>query len=152
MLTTEPASVMLLIIIIWLVILTSLFFWLLRHYQRLVKGAKSENLQQILEKILSSQSVNSKEIKSLATQISKLNADANYNFRKMGLVRFNPFAQTGGDHSFCLALLDNKNTGIVVTSLHSRELTRFYIKPVKEGTSKHQLSNEEKLAIKKASI
>jgi hypothetical protein len=65
-------------------------------------------------------------------------------------VRFNPFADTGGDQSFALALLDAKGNGVVVSSLHTRTATRFYAKPVAGGASTLSLSDEEVRALKQA--
>lgn len=70
---------------------------------------------------------------------------------KVGLVRFNPFDDIGGDQSFTLALLDHNNSGVIITSLHTRENTRIYAKPVKNGEGQSMsLSKDEKLAIVKA--
>ena len=44
----------------------------------------------------------------------------------IGLARFNPFGNVGGNQSFCLALLIRKNLGIILTSLHGRNGTRVY--------------------------
>ena len=68
----------------------------------------------------------------------------------IGLVRFNPFQETGGDQSFALALLDGRGDGIVISSLHSRAMTRFYAKPVKGGASSVSLSDEESKAVQQA--
>ena len=68
----------------------------------------------------------------------------------VGLVRFNPFDDTGGDQSFALALLDGRGDGVVISSLHGRTGTRFYAKPVKAGTSTLSLSDEEVQALKQA--
>jgi len=77
--------------------------------------------------------------------------DGLYDIQRIGLVRFNPFAETGGDQSFCLAILDGQGSGLVITSLHSRDTTRVYAKPVKRGkASGYELSAEEKRAIKNA--
>jgi hypothetical protein len=71
--------------------------------------------------------------------------------QKIGFVRFNPFPQTGGDQSFCLSLLDETDTGFVLSSLHSRDLTRFYAKTIKNGKADgYQLSKEERKAIQNA--
>jgi hypothetical protein len=67
--------------------------------------------------------------------------------QKFGLVRFNPFRNTGGDQSFVLALLDNHDSGILMTSIHGREGTRVYIKTVEYGKSEHTLSAEEQAAL-----
>ena len=66
----------------------------------------------------------------------------------IGLVRFNPFDDTGSDQSFAIALLDDRRDGVVISSLHGRANTRIFAKPVAEGTSSHTLSEEEAQAIR----
>lgn len=71
--------------------------------------------------------------------------------QKMGFVRFNPFNDTGGDQSFCLAILNGHDTGIVISSLHSREQTRIYAKRIVAGkTEGVELSREEAEALNRA--
>lgn len=70
--------------------------------------------------------------------------------QKIGVVRFNPFRNTGGDQSFVLALLDNNDSGVLLTSIHGREGTRIYIKGVAFGKSEYKLSTEEESALKAA--
>lgn len=70
---------------------------------------------------------------------------------KVGLYRYNPFDDLGGDQSFSLSILDSTNSGVILTSLHHRNFTRIYAKPVKNGQGDTiTLSNEEKSAIVKA--
>jgi len=69
----------------------------------------------------------------------------------VGVVRFNPFEDTGSNQSFALALLDSKRDGIVVSSLHSRQQTRLYLKSIAAGKSETPLSDEEAEALRKAS-
>lgn len=100
----------------------------------------------------------SKEIKALDKEIQELfeisnriHALAQRSVHKVGIIRFNPFKDIGGDQSFALALLDGKNSGLVVSSLHTREGTRIYSKPVVKGISeKYTLTEEEQQAIKEA--
>lgn len=70
--------------------------------------------------------------------------------QKISIVRFNPFGDTGGDQSFVLAVLDAHDSGYVMTSIHGREGTRVYIKPIDESKSKYPLSTEEKQALSQA--
>jgi len=72
------------------------------------------------------------------------------NFPQIGLTRFNPFNDVGGNQSFILVLLDKSNSGVIITSLHNRDNTRVYAKQVKNGQGVGvTLSKEEKDAIKK---
>ena len=61
----------------------------------------------------------------------------------LGLVRFDAFEDTGGAQSFALALIDDDGDGIVLTSLHSRQATRLYIKGIRRGVADSPLSAEE---------
>ena len=63
--------------------------------------------------------------------------------QKVGFVRFNPFQDTGGDNSFSVVLLDQKNNGVLFSSLYMRDGTRLYAKEVKNGATRTPLSDEE---------
>lgn len=101
---------------------------------------------------------NATEIKALDREIQQLFEISNKlhqlslkSIHKFEVVRFNPFKDIGGDQSFAIALLDGKNSGLVISSLHTREGTRIYAKPVTKGESeKYSLTEEEKNAIKQA--
>ena len=71
-------------------------------------------------------------------------------FQKIGVVRYNPLKDVGGNLSFTIALLDHKDNGIVITNIHSRDVDRLYAKPIKKGESDHNLSGEEREALSKA--
>ncbi|MBU4351360.1 DUF4446 family protein [Candidatus Parcubacteria bacterium] len=105
-----------------------------------------ENLQGVLKEL--------KALKSNFSELSKdlkgLKIESRSHFKRIGFVRYNPFTGVGGDQSFSIALLDDHNNGVVLTSLFSREGNRVYAKIVEKGVSPHVLSDEEKQAIKQA--
>lgn len=135
---------------IWLLGLTFFIISLFRYFNRLTKGAKGTSLTKVLDKILSEQEEASKDISELEREIKRLEEEGTLHIQKVGLIRFNPFKELGGDHSFSLALLDEENTGVILTGLHTRERTRVYVKEVVKGKSKIEHSAEEKKALKKA--
>lgn len=142
--------IVVIIIGVWLAGLTATTWLISRHYRRLVGNAKGEDLKKILNKILKETGSNKKEIARVSKEIRAQQKDGLNHIQKVGLVRFNPFSETGGDHSFSLALLDAAETGFVLTGLHTRERTRVYIKPVTKGKSKYELSKDEQKAIRQA--
>jgi hypothetical protein len=71
---------------------------------------------------------------------------------RIGLVRFDAFADAGGAQSFALALVDDEGDGIVLTSLHSRPTTRVYVKAIRRGVADAPLSAEETRALRDAGI
>ena len=139
------------VIVIWLSILSYLYYKLQRHYSILTEGANKKNLQEILEKTLREVHVAKKDIASLLVRCDTIEKDGLRHIQKVGLLRFNPFKDTGGDQSFILSLVDASNSGIVVSGLYSRSGTRWYAKKVAAGKGvDHTLTDEEKEAIKLA--
>lgn len=83
-------------------------------------------------------------------EMKKLEKKQKFSIQKLGIIRFNPFSDVGSDQSFSLALLDENNDGVVITSLYTREENRVYGKPIKDSKSEYTLSEEENQAIEKA--
>jgi len=112
------------------------------------RGRKKEpkNLKEVLAFLKKLE----KNIGSLSKDLKRLQEKTKFSLQKVGVVRFNPFSEVGGDQSFSIALLDENNDGIVITSLYTREGNRIFGKPIKKGKSQYPLSGEEEKAIKKA--
>ena len=87
------------------------------------------------------------EIKGI---IDAIDANLTHCIQKIGMVRYNAFKDTGSDLSFALAMLDEKNNGVVLNGIYSREMSNIYAKPVENGKSKYTLSEEEQMAIQRA--
>lgn len=90
------------------------------------------------------------ETKRISRELKEFKEGSKRSLCKVGLVRFNPFKESGGDQSFSVAVLDSNNNGFVITSYYSRESNRIYAKPVGNGSSSYSLSKEETEAIAKA--
>ncbi len=83
------------------------------------------------------------KLEELDPRVHTIESIATTSIQKVGFLRFNPFQDTGGDHSFILALLDREHNGVVLSSLYLRESTRLYAKQIKKGNPVQQLSSEE---------
>ena len=86
----------------------------------------------------------------LSARTALLEAAQRRSFQRVGLVRYNPFEETGGNQSFALALLDAGGDGWVLSSLHARSGTRVYAKAITAGRSDAGLSDEETAALRQA--
>lgn len=127
-----------------------LFFLQRRRLNSFLRGKNAESLENLIKSSL-------KNVEDMDLNFKKILAETNEQkkqfaatIKKVGVIRFNPFNNTGGDQSFALALLDSNNSGIVISSLYLREGTRIYAKPIKELKSSYPLSKEEEEAINKA--
>ncbi|PIU68449.1 hypothetical protein COS81_03960 [candidate division WWE3 bacterium CG06_land_8_20_14_3_00_42_16] len=145
--------ILFLLLLIWLVVLTILLNRQKKYYKKLFNETDGKELKEILESHLGRVAKVSQRMGDLEAIMKRIQEESNFYFQKIGFVRFNPFRETGGDQSFILALLDKKNNGIVISSLHGRNQTRLFAKTVKEGKAeKHTFSAEEESAVKKAII
>jgi hypothetical protein len=86
----------------------------------------------------------------LSTQIAQLARAQAQSLNRIGIVRFNPYGDTGGDLSFALAISNNEGNGIVITGLHTRNNSRFYAKPLINWDTAKTLSPEEADAVQRA--
>lgn len=121
------------------------------YYVRLAKDGKSGSLVKMMDSFAATTEENKRVLDNLMGKYDKLEKDGAAHIQKIGLVRFNPFKDTGGDQSFILALVDADNTGVVISSLHTRTGTRWYAKGVAHGKGvEHELSTEELEALKGA--
>jgi hypothetical protein len=139
------------IIILWLFII-SIFLWkAVSHYNKLGQGLKDKNFKSIMETLLKEMVIAKKDIDNLKLYCDKIQRDGLLHIQKIGLVRFNPFKDTGGDQSFILSLVDGNDTGVIISGLYARSGTRWYAKRIVKGKSlEHELSEEEKKALKEA--
>jgi hypothetical protein len=116
----------------------------------ITRGERGRSLESILEAHIDKVYAVAAELDELAARSAVLEASGRRSFQRIGLVRFNPFEDTGGNQSFALALLDAQGDGFVVSSLHARTGTRVYAKALTAGRADGALSNEETEALRRA--
>lgn len=92
---------------------------------------------------------------SESIKISEKNIEDIYNnlasdFYKIGLVKYNALEDIGGKLSFSLAMLNRKNSGFILNSVHSKEGCYTYIKEIIDGKAVLLLGNEEQEALEQA--
>lgn len=135
---------------VWLALLQRSHATLRRRLRRVLTDGSSTGLDELLERQSAQIATQSQRLDALNKLHQELEAITNRAIQKVGVVRYNPFSDAGGDQSFAIALLDTLGNGLVVSSLHSRTDTRVFAKPVQSGRSKYPLSDEEQDAIRKA--
>lgn len=120
------------------------------RYQELTRGTDGGSLQEVLEAHVSEVRSTMDCVRELDGLTRQLERSGRRHMQRIGFLRFNPFRDAGGDQSFALALADSDGNGFVVSSLHSRDVTRVYGKPLVAWDSVYALTEEEKQAIEKA--
>lgn len=121
-----------------------------RDYRELVRGTDGATLHDRLVGSAEQAVRASDRMGEIEAFHATIDARTRRSIQHIGLVRFNPFEDTGSDQSFAIALLDDARDGVVISSLHGRSNTRVFAKPVSGGVSAHTLSDEETQAIRTA--
>lgn len=117
----------------------------------LVHEASGHSLEDVLDRHLARVEAVDGRLAELDDRYRLLEAKSGDGLQHVGLVRFNPFSDTGSDQSFAIALLNDRRSGIVITSLHARDGTRVFAKSIEDGRATHALSEEEGEALRIAS-
>ena len=113
-------------------------------------GNDRHDLEQKLTHCLTTVSGVDAKYSDVVESLENLENHLNRCVQKIGIVRYNPFEDMGGDLSFTLALLNARDEGVVLNGIYNRDYAYTYAKPVKALQSKYPLSEEEKDAIKLA--
>lgn len=124
-----------------------------KRYRKMTAGADDVNVQQILIEYSEQISQAIEENNKIRSDIEKISSAAMRAITRVAVVRFNAFHDDTAELSYCIALLDEENTGVIISSLNGREFTRSYVKPVVKGKAQqYKLTKEEEQAIHDAGI
>jgi hypothetical protein len=124
------------VLVIWLLVLSVVLYKLFKVFGKLSQGVEADLAR--------------KGFIEVGKRLDFLESDGKNHVQKVGMVRFNPFSELGGNHSFSLAILDGYDSGMIITGLHTRDRTRVYLKEINKGKAVLELSSDEKKALAKA--
>ncbi|WMI81162.1 DUF4446 family protein [Anaerotignum sp. MB30-C6] len=110
----------------------------------------SHNLEMKIEKYYETSKSIEEKYGKLLDMVTDMDKTMRSNIQKVGLIRYNPFDEMGGNLCFALALLDGEDNGIVLNGIHSRTGSFTYAKPIQMGVSIYMLSEEEIKAVEMA--
>lgn len=119
-------------------------------WKDLLQGSDGESLETLLHSQLRDRVRIEHAIADIETRLSKLDQALAVSKRHLGLVRYDAFDDVGGNQSFALAVYDDSGNGAVMTSIVGRSECRVYCKPLVNGRSERDLSQEEQRAIREA--
>jgi hypothetical protein len=123
-----------------------------KRLKRFFLGKKAKDLEDTIVN-LEKDIVDLKRAKENAEKnIVSINSKLKKSIRGLETIRFNPFPDQGSNQSFAIGMLDEEGSGVVISSLYSRERMSIFAKPIKNNKSEYELSIEEKEALKKAEV
>lgn len=121
-----------------------------KKYEKFMQGKEVKSLEKeivgLIEDIIylkTSSDKNRKDIRSLYKNLE-------LSYQKMGIVKYDAFKQMGGQLSFSLCLLNDKDNGFIINSVHSTDGCYSYTKEIFNGECKISLGEEEQQALEQA--
>ncbi|MCD5390164.1 MAG: DUF4446 family protein [Candidatus Pacebacteria bacterium] len=132
---------------ILLIALTVWTYILTKKIKDLSAGKKASSLESIIienndliKKTKRRQKENTEKITHLKSELLKT-------IRDVSVVRFDALGDSGGKQSFAIGLTDAHKNGVVISSMYTRGSMNVFAKKIIKGTSKHNLTDEEKQVI-----
>jgi hypothetical protein len=119
-------------------------------YNKFMNGLSDASIEEVLDDCIEKVNNVIGKNKEIEYQLNAIKRNMYYCVQKVGIIRYNAFDDVGSDLCFSIALLDNNDDGVVISSLYARDSSSTYAKPVSRGKSKYALSAEEIKAIDNA--
>lgn len=119
----------------------------IKYEKNMNKLGEGKDFAQMLQNYVSQVDKLNKRDDQIIEVCNNINKELSHCIKKVGLYKYDAFGNTKNSLSFTLALLDRENNGIVINSIYGQDNSNVYSKPIIKGTSKYNLSLEEKEAI-----
>ena len=122
-----------------------------KRYKKMMTGVDGGNLERLINGQVDEINMVVNGQKELQREIERVDSVLAKAITRIAVIRFDAFDDVPGtDLSYCVAMLDANNNGIVISGIFGREDTRTYVKPIVDGVSSYKLTNEEERALKEA--
>lgn len=135
-------SFVILVLIIW-------GFYTEHRFKKFFAGTNAKNLEEVMISLDKQMS----ELKDMQIKINKhlsiVDKRLDQGVRNIETIRFNPFGDAGSNQSFAMSFLNDEGNGVILSSLYARDRMSIFAKPIKNGKSDFDLSNEEKEVLNK---
>lgn len=119
-----------------------------KYVEYMTKVGDGQDITNVLKNYLEDVTIVKENTQTLKKYCREMEQNMNKCIQKVGMIRYNPYQNTGSDLCFALALLDFEDSGVVINGVYSRDnTTNTYAKPIEKGKSKYTLVKEEEEAL-----
>ena len=134
---------------LFLLAAVSLFFHIRMEIRmkKLFRGSKASDLESVMRDITDALHSLHDSKEAHDARLTLLEKKLSARGRGVKLLRFNPFKDVGGNQSFAVAIINEHGDGVVFSSLHSRDRQSVFAKPIKDGKSDIELTEEEQAVV-----
>lgn len=145
------SAIIILILIALIISLKSDVSDMKKRYKKMMAGSDGVSLEKMLLDHVEEVKDVVEEQKRTRDDIKRIDALLQKAITKTAVIRFSAFEDVGADLSYCVAMLDDENNGVIFSTINGRDTTRSYVKPIEDGICKHyKLSGEEEQVLNEA--
>lgn len=139
--------ILILALAVLLIVLFTQFRSMKKKTMKFMKGKDGRSLEKDIIGLFEDNRFIKNENETIKEDIRQIQKRMRHCFQKVGLVKYDAFNQMGGKLSFCLCLLDERDSGFLLNSVHSSDGCYSYTKEIERGECKLSLGDEEKKAL-----
>ncbi len=139
--------ILLFISLIAIIVLIVELVKLTRRFNRFTKGRSAKSLENEIAEMFEENTAIIKQTEKNTADIKRIYKALEKTYQKAGLVKYDAFAQMGGKLSFSLCMLNEKNDGFIINSVHGTDGCYTYSKIISDGKCDLALGDEEKKAL-----
>ena len=123
-----------------------------KRYKQMMANSEGQSVEQMLASHTSTVNEVAEGQQKMQNRISTLEELIRSSLSRVSVVHFDAFEKTGQGLSYCVAILDRNNNGVIFSSICGQESERSYVKPIEEGrvADKYKLTKEEEQALRQA--
>ncbi len=122
------------------------------RYKRMMSGAEGSSIEQMLAEHTSEVKEAVGEYRKIQGKLDTLEELMRNSLARVAVIHFDAFEKTGQGLSWCVAILDRNNNGVIFSSICGQEAERSYVKPIEDGrvAANYKLTKEEEQALRQA--
>ena len=132
-----------------IIVLTKIVF-LTKKYNAFMKGSDGSSLERSVLTKWKEIEILKEKLEVTSEKLDIIDKSLKNTYQKISIMKYDAFKDMSGKLSFSLCLLDNENSGFILTSMHTREGCYSYVKEIIKGEAFVILSLEEKKALEEA--
>ncbi len=121
-----------------------------KRYLRMMGGKDIHSLEEMLTRHNAQVGEILEHVEDILERQRTIDKRMEHCVQKVGMVRYNAFNDMGSDLSYSIALLNERDDGVVMSGIFGRDFCNTYAKPIQGGVSHYKLTAEEILALDRA--
>ena len=147
---TMALVILVIILIIIVLVLLKATSNVENKYRKFMRGVNNKNLEELVVSYLDKVDEVKKQSDFMKVEYGDMDKRTKACLQKLSMIRYRAFDNVGSDLSYSIALLNDDNDGVVLTSIYGRNESTTYAKPIDKGISRYELSQEEKKVLEQA--